>query len=325
MEQLTLIRKPIEAELQAYNDLFAGSLQHENALLNTALQHILKRRGKVMRPIMVLLAARYSGKVTNEVLHAAVALEMMHTASLVHDDVVDESDQRRGQQSVNAYMGNKVAVLLGDYLFARGLQHASMTKSLEMILQMVEMADQLAGGEFQQLTSVDSEEISEETYYGIIEKKTASLFTTCARVGAMLSGGSEEDQRAMEEFGRNVGLCFQLRDDIFDYDATNATGKPTCNDMQEGKLTLPLIHALNTAGSERHRQLALKVRRGVATHEEMQELIRFAKEQGGIAYTEQAMVGLAKKAMDQLDAAGRDPEIISSLRSYVSFVIDRQI
>ncbi|MCR5849305.1 MAG: polyprenyl synthetase family protein, partial [Bacteroidaceae bacterium] len=189
MNKLIEIRRPIEAEMQAYRTLFEETLQTDNPLLNIALQHVLKRQGKAMRPILVMLAARYVGEVNEHVLHAAVALELLHTASLVHDDVVDESDRRRGQKSVNALLDNKAAVLVGDFLLSKALYHSAQTGSQRVVTWVAELGHTLSDGELLQLVNIDKKEISEEDYFEVIRKKTASLFETCARVGALLAGG----------------------------------------------------------------------------------------------------------------------------------------
>ncbi|MDE5787895.1 MAG: polyprenyl synthetase family protein, partial [Bacteroidaceae bacterium] len=238
MDKLTEIRQPIEAELKAYRTLFEETLQADNPLLRLALQHLLQRPGKMMRPILVLLAARMAGEVNERVLHAAVSLELLHTASLVHDDVVDESDRRRGQKSVNVLLNNKAAVLVGDFLLSKALYHAAATGSQRVVTWVAELGQTLSDGELLQLANLDKKEISEEDYYDVIRKKTASLFATCAKTGMLLAGGSEGDTECLDKFGEYVGICFQLRDDIFDYDTTRDVGKPSGNDMSEGKLTL---------------------------------------------------------------------------------------
>jgi len=324
MDLLTDIRRPIEEELKAYRSLFENTLQTQNPLLQAALDHLLQRQGKMMRPILVLLSARYAGKVGEQVLHAAVALEMLHTASLVHDDVVDESDRRRGQKSVNALLSNQAAVLVGDFLLSKALYHASLTGSQQVVQWIAELGQTLADGELQQLANTDSSDFSEQAYFDVIDKKTASLFSSCGRIGAFLSGGGEKIVREMSDFGHYVGLCFQLRDDIFDYDTSNEAGKPTGNDMREGKLTLPVIYAILHADDSLHREMALKVRRGEASEAEMKSLVALAQTRGGIAYAQTAMHGFCDRAVALIDES-RDSNIVESLRAYVGFVADRSV
>ena len=326
MDKLTEIRQPIEAELKAYRTLFEETLQADNPLLRLALQHLLQRPGKMMRPILVLLAARMAGEVNERVLHAAVSLELLHTASLVHDDVVDESDRRRGQKSVNVLLNNKAAVLVGDFLLSKALYHAAATGSQRVVTWVAELGQTLSDGELLQLANLDKKEISEEDYYDVIRKKTASLFATCAKTGMLLAGGSEGDTECLDKFGEYVGICFQLRDDIFDYDTTRDVGKPSGNDMREGKLTLPVIHALTAAEDGEMFTLALDVRQGEADDEGIARLVGFAIRQGGIRYAEEAMDRYSRMAVDVLPTdENRDPAIVESLSKYVNFVVGRDL
>ena len=326
MDKLIEIRRPIEAELRQYRRLFEDTLQTDNPLLHLALNHLLQRQGKMMRPILVLLAAKYVGEVNEAVLHAAVSLELLHTASLVHDDVVDESDRRRGQKSVNAMLDNKAAVLVGDFLLSKALFHAAATGSNRVVTWVSELGQILSDGELLQLANLDKTEISETDYFEVIRKKTASLFETCAKAGALLSKGSEEEVKRLSKFGENVGVCFQLRDDIFDYDNSHDVGKPTGNDMKEGKLTLPIIHAILDSDNKEMFTLAIRVRQGEATEEEIDRLVNFAQQGGGIAYAEQAMEQYAKKALELLDDKENvASDIVQSLSAYVHFVADRQV
>lgn len=321
MDVLSQIRKPIEQEMADFNKLFGVTLQHQNPLLQVALQHVMSRKGKLMRPILVLLAAKYFGDVTPAVLHAAVSLEMLHTASLVHDDVVDESYERRGQSSVNALLDNKAAVLVGDYLLSTALKHAAAAGSLRVVDIVARLGQTLSDGELQQLSNVKSEEISEEQYFEVIKGKTASLFAACAEVGALLSGASEEDVFRMRDFGTAVGLCFQIRDDVFDYYDVQI-GKPTGNDMKEGKLTLPVIYAVLHSKEERWRNLALKIRSRKASDNEITILVNFTKEAGGIEYACRKMDKIREQAMALVTSDGSDG-VGESLRQYLDFVLKR--
>ncbi len=327
MSNLEDIRRPIEAELKAYRTLFEHTLQQDNPLLQMALDHLLKKQGKMMRPILVLLAARSVGEVNDSVLHAAVALELLHTATLVHDDVVDESDRRRGQKSVNALFDNNVAVLVGDYILSKALYHSAATGDTKVVTWVAELGQMLSDGELNQLANLDKTEISEDDYFVVIRKKTASLFSTCAKVGAYLSGGGEEIIEQLQRFGDSVGICFQMRDDIFDYDRLHDVGKPTGNDMKEGKLTLPVIHTLLKSNDEKMLTLALKVRRGEASEEEIAQLVNMAIDEGGIQYAEQKMEQVGNDALNILNHEIKmdNAEIAESLRSYVHFVVGRTL
>ncbi|MBQ8050092.1 MAG: polyprenyl synthetase family protein [Bacteroidaceae bacterium] len=325
MDKLTEIRRPIEAELKAYRELFEGTLTTENPLLRVALNHLLQRQGKMMRPILVLLAARSVGRVNEAVLHAAVSLELLHTASLVHDDVVDESDRRRGQKSVNALLDNKVAVLVGDFLLSKALYHAAQTGSGRVVTWVSELGQTLSDGELLQLANIDKTSISEEDYFEVIRKKTASLFETCAKCGAMLAGAGEGDIRRLREFGECVGMCFQMRDDLLDYDNQHDTGKPSGNDMREGKLTLPVIHALLEAGNSEMTEVALKVRRAEATGEEIDALVRFTIDEGGLVYTMKNIDKMAYNSIAMIPSLESDSPVADALRKYVAFVVGRDV
>lgn len=322
MSQLESIQTPVKEELKQFADIFETALSHENPLLGMALEHLKKRTGKRMRPVLVLLCARLTGRVNDAVLNAAAALELLHTASLVHDDVVDESDTRRGQLSVNALSGNKVAVLVGDYLLSVALQLAAKTQNTEVVGVVAQLGQTLADGELLQLANTKKQELSEASYYEVIRKKTASLFSACAQVGAILAGGSGEEVERMRRFGQLVGMCFQLRDDIFDFDDKADTGKPAGNDMKEGKLTLPVIHALNKAADDGMTVLAMKVRRGEATAQEIDSLVAFTREQEGIAYAEWAMDEFRYMAAG-LIPEDADQTVVEALRHYVDYVAQR--
>ena len=322
MSQLESIQTPVKEELKQFADIFETALSHENPLLGMALEHLKKRTGKRMRPVLVLLCARLTGRVNDAVLNAAAALELLHTASLVHDDVVDESDTRRGQLSVNALSGNKVAVLVGDYLLSVALQLAAKTQNTEVVGVVAQLGQTLADGELLQLANTKKLELSEASYYEVIRKKTASLFSACAQVGAILAGGSGEEVERMRRFGQHVGMCFQLRDDIFDFDDKADTGKPAGNDMKEGKLTLPVIHALNKAADDGMTALAMKVRRGEATAQEIDSLVAFTREQEGIAYAEWAMDEFRYMAAG-LIPEDADQTVVEALRHYVDYVAQR--
>ncbi|MBP3830267.1 MAG: polyprenyl synthetase family protein [Bacteroidaceae bacterium] len=316
------IRQPIAADLRRYADVFRDALQSDNPLLSAALTHLTRRLGKMMRPMLVLLCAREGGCVTPEAIHAAAGLEMLHTASLVHDDVVDESDMRRGQRSINALFDNKAAVLVGDFITSKALTEVALTHSLEAVERMAWLGQTLADGELLQLNNTHSTVFSENDYYEVISRKTAALFATCARLGAHLGGASDDVTARLEHFGHLVGLCFQLRDDIFDFDESLNVGKPKGNDLQEGKLTLPVIHALNATANARYHHLAMRVRALEASKLEVQELAEFTISHGGLEYAEAEMSRLRGEAITQLEGL-RDAEVAQALRDYLDYVVQR--
>ena len=302
--------------------MFEKVMSHENPILNEALVHMRQRLGKMMRPILVILSARMVGRCTQEVLHAAVALEMLHTASLVHDDVVDESDRRRGQASVNARFGNKAAVLVGDYVLSMALEHAALTQSTQVVGLVAQLGQTLADGELLQLYNTQSDIIDEKSYYSVIRKKTASLFAACSQIGAILAGGSDDDVERLRQIGQITGTCFQLRDDIFDYDDKHDVGKPAGNDMKEGKLTLPAIHAVLRGGVPEMKSLALKIRRQQASPSDIQRMVDYTRQQNGIAYAEWAMQEFQYMAAGLVPEDG-DPAIREALHAYIDYVAGR--
>lgn len=322
MSTLESIQAPVETELQEFRRQFAETLESDNPLLQTALSHILKRSGKMVRPTMVMLSARSVGTVSQRVMDVALSLELLHTASLVHDDVVDESDERRGQSSVNAMMNNQTAVLVGDYILSRSLHHAALSGSVEIVEAVAALGQTLADGELQQLANQDAEDVDETSYYGVVRKKTASLFAACARLGVMAAGGSAEQAERMRQLGSLVGTCFQLRDDLLDFCGSEKLGKPAGNDMREGKITLPVISALKHSGNAEIRRLALLIRRQEATEEDIRMLTNLATQEGGVDYTKWAMREFSMMADGLIDEKA-DPEVVQALHGFVLFMSDR--
>ena len=322
MSQLTEITSPILQELTEFKRLFDGSLSSSNPLLSKAINHIKKGNGKMMRPILVLLLAKLYGPITVKTFHAAVSLELLHTASLVHDDVVDESDRRRGLPSVNALFNNKVAVLVGDYLLASSLVKVSQTHCTPIIEVIAHLGRELSEGELLQLSNVDNAEFSEEVYFRVINKKTAALFSACARVAALSAGATDEQVEKTAKFGEYLGLCFQIKDDIFDYSSSEYIGKPTGNDLIEGKLTLPALYVLNHTHDESIRQLGLKIKERVASDDELRFFIKRVVELGGITYAEEVMSEYHVKAFDLLNSLP-DNDIKRSLTAYLEYVVNR--
>ena len=329
MDYLSIIKHPIEAEIADFITLFNQSLSHEDGLLGSALEHIRKRAGKRMRPMLILLMAKNFGQINHSTQNAAVGLELLHTASLVHDDVVDESRERRGQASVNATYDNKVAVLVGDYILSTALLHVAHTGSQQIVAYLAELGRTLSNGEILQLTNIGRKDISEDVYYDVIKQKTAALFEACCAMGALSAGASDDAIVKAKKFGQNLGVIFQIRDDIFDYYDSPQIGKPTGNDMAEGKLTLPVIYALNSTRDEAMTALAFKVKDHAATQDEIARLVAFAKEKGGIDYAERRMEELHAEAVALLDSISKDdsPEkqdVKRALLAYLDFVIKRE-
>ena len=324
MDYLSVIKQPITSELTDFIELFNRSLSHTDGLLSQALDHIRQRAGKRMRPMLILLMAKSVGRVTDVTQHAAVGLELLHTASLVHDDVVDESAERRGQQSVNKLYDNKVAVLVGDYILSTALLHISYTHNETIVRYLAELGRTLSNGEILQLSNIHAHDISENAYYQVIKPKTAALFEACAALGTLSGGAKEEEIESAKMFGRNLGMIFQIRDDIFDYYDQSRIGKPTGNDMAEGKLTLPAIYALNSTQDKEMLAIAYKVKDGSVTKEEIARLVAFTKEHGGIEYAERRMWELHAEALTFIERDVQDDALKDSLHAYLDFVIERE-
>ena len=323
MDNQLVITAPIQRELNDFIEMFNQALTHPDGLLGQALSHIRNRGGKRMRPILVLLMAKNYGVVNEATLHSAVGLELLHTASLVHDDVVDEAQERRGQQSVNACYDNKVAVLVGDYVLSTALYHVSMTHQEAIFRQIAELGRALANGEILQLTNTDENGLSEEKYFQVIENKTGALFESCCIIGALSAGLTMNDIQEVRRFGSIIGTIFQIRDDIFDYYDSKEIGKPTGNDMAEGKLTLPVLYALNHTDDAAMQSLAKKVKNGTVTPDEIASLVSFTKARGGIDYSMQKMDELAAEGLEFIRKSVK-PELQDAFTAYLEYVIQRK-
>jgi octaprenyl-diphosphate synthase len=322
MDYLSTIRKPIEGEMNNFVELFKQSLSQGDGMLESVLSHIRQRGGKRMRPMLILLTAKNYGEVSSVTQNAALGLELLHTASLVHDDVVDESDQRRGQPSVNAEYNNKVAVLVGDYILSTALLRVALSDNHEIVQELAELGRTLAAGEILQLSNISNQEISEDVYYQVIDQKTAVLFEACCKLGAISVGAPRDVIEKAAKFGHNIGMIFQIRDDIFDYYDSAEIGKPTGNDMLEGKLTLPIIYSLTHYENAAVLNLAKKVKNGTINNDEIAILIEFAKQYGGIKYAEKKMEEFAKECQSFIDECVK-PELKDSFKAYLEYVIQR--
>ena len=323
MERLEQIKRPISAEFEVFKRMFDGSLQSSNPLLGEVISFIKQRKGKMMRPILTLLMAKMYGKINDSTYNVAISLELLHTASLVHDDVVDESDKRRGQSSVNAIYDNKVSVLVGDYLLATSLVRAAMTSNVHLVELVGKLGQELSEGEIIQLSNTNASDFREDIYFDVIRKKTAALFSAAAGAGAISVKCTDEMAQKAMMFGELIGIAFQIKDDIFDYYTSDELGKPTGNDMREGKLTLPALYVLNSLKDEAMIALALKIRALEANQEEIAHFIEYVKRNGGIEYATQAMTAYRNKALDILPETVSQ-ELKDALTSYIDYVIERK-
>ena len=323
MDYLSLIKTPISTELEEFRRLFDASLSSPNPLLQSVITHLRQKSGKMMRPMLVMLVARQYGLVTDKALHAAVSLELLHTASLVHDDVVDESGERRGQLSVNAVFNNKVAVLAGDYLLATSLVQVELTRDHRIVEVVARLGQDLAEGELLQLSNVDNLDFSESIYFDVIRKKTAALFAACTKAGALSAGATDEQVERARLLGEYIGICFQIKDDIFDYYDNPAIGKPTGNDMHEGKLTLPVLYVLNNLADPLMRELAVRVKQGTASPDDVARLVQHTKEGGGIEYASCVMHRYRDLALDLLSGLA-DDSLRRAFTAYLDYVVERE-
>jgi octaprenyl-diphosphate synthase len=323
MISLAEIKKPIEENLKEFDNIFESAMRSDSMLLNKIIQYILKSKGKQMRPVLVLLSAGMFGEIRASSYTAATLIELLHTASLVHDDVVDESNFRRGFFSVNALWKNKIAVLVGDYLLSRGMMLA-LEKSEYKILHLVSDAvKEMSEGELLQIQKARMMNITEEVYYQIIRKKTASLIAACCASGVASVSDNQEHIDRMKLFGEYVGLAFQIKDDLLDFDPDNATGKPAQNDLKEQKMSLPLIYTLDQVGFFEKRKLLSYVKNHGSEKKKVKVIIDRIRSVDGFAYAEKRMTEFRDKALDILSEFP-DSVYNKSLEKLVSFTTDRK-
>lgn len=329
MAGLADIRRPVETEWKRYERLMHDCMQADERLQQTVLQYIAARSGKQLRPLIVLLCAQLCNPITDKTLRAAVALEMLHNASLVHDDVVDSSDTRRGQPAVHTQWSNKVAVLTGDYMLAKVIGLVAEVRNIRILEIVSNLGRNLSSGEMLQLHFGQSMWIDEERYLRVIDQKTAQLFQACAEAGAESAGCTPRQRNALREYGRLLGLCFQIKDDIFDYSDLEELGKPTMSDLRDGKVTLPLIEALRRAPQEEAEEIRKKGERiceaDIAPDEEtrlLEEIKSFVLRFHGDEYAVQKMLGYKKQATEALSIFRDSPEK-SSLLALLDYAINR--
>jgi octaprenyl-diphosphate synthase len=323
MSALTGIKRPVEAEMAEFEAYFNRTMRSDIPLLNIILNYILRRKGKQMRPLLVFLTARLNGEIVESTYIAATCIELLHTASLVHDDVVDDANERRGSLSINALWNSKIAVLLGDYLLSTGM-HICVEKSRYDMLEIIsEAVKSMAEGELLQLQKARKLNIKEEDYYKIIISKTAALLSACTACGARSVSEDSETIQLMKDFGENIGIAFQIRDDILDYEGTGLTGKTVGNDIKERKITLPLIRALEQSGNSKKKHILNIVKNKRKTKTEIGEVISFVIDYGGLEYAELKMNQYRDKALAILDSYP-DSEVKESLREFVQYTTSRK-
>jgi octaprenyl-diphosphate synthase len=319
---LEAIQEPIAAELEHFEVHFKDALRTKVMLLDKIMQFIVRRKGKQMRPMFVLLSANLCGGIKPATYRGAALIELLHTATLIHDDVVDDSDERRGFFSVNALWKNKISVLIGDYLLSRGLLMSLESNDYELLKITSNAVKQMSEGELLQMQKSRTLNIDEPVYFEIIRQKTASLIASCCESGAASADASKEVQEDMRLFGEKVGLAFQIKDDLFDYGASNKIGKPSGIDIKERKMTLPLIHTLNKASWNERRQLINIVRNHNTDAKKVEWLVKFVYDNGGISYSEKVMHQYTDESLAILSRFPDSPSK-KSLQDLVLYTIGR--
>lgn len=316
---LQQISQPISADIVRFKDAYRMALQSDNPLLMQMVKHVINSSGKQMRPLLVLLCAQLCGKITEASIHAAVSIELLHVASLIHDDVIDESDERRGQPSLLAKFQSKMAVLGGDYFLSTALSEAVKTRNIEVVDAIASMGKILVDGELLQLSGSKNAIYQENYYFDVIKAKTASLFCTCTKLGAITATQYTASQlENAKKLGEAIGICFQLKDDVFDYQKGGHIGKPIGNDIQEGKMTLPLLYVYEQATEkEKESILAAFEQKDIAT------ICKLVEEKGGMAYTQQKITYYKEKALQCLQDFEETPAR-KAIEQYITLVADRQ-
>ncbi len=319
---LNTITRPIEKEMAMFNSYFESQFKSDLPLLDSALRYVNEGTGKKMRPILLLLVAKYLGNLNIKMLASASAMEMLHTASLLHDDVIDESDKRRGRPSVNVAYNNSIAVLVGDYILSQSLNNAATTRDYRIVEELSILGKALTRGELMQLDLQRNGSYSEENYISVIKYKTASLFVCCCACAVYSADADTEMLERFKKFGENIGICFQIKDDLFDY-YSNDVGKPTGSDMREGKITLPALYVLENSNNPILEPIRAKLTASQFLDEnEIGQLIKISIEEGGIWYAENMIERYRSEALALLPDDISD-ELREALTAYIDYVIKR--
>lgn len=317
------IKKPISNEMNVFEDKFKSSLKTRVPLLDKIMHYIIKRKGKQMRPMFVFLCAKIFNNTQESTYTAASLIELLHTATLVHDDVIDEANFRRGVFSINALWKNKVSVLVGDFLLSRGLLLAVEKEEFGLLKIVSKAVKEMSEGELLQIEKTRRLNITEDIYFDIIRKKTAALISACCESGAASSGTSEENINLMKEFGEKVGIAFQIKDDLFDYTQSPLIGKPTGLDIREKKMTLPLIYTLNNISKQEKRFIINTIKNDSKNSKKIERIILLVKETKGLEFAEEKMNDYYNEALGFLEKIN-DSEAKTSLIELVKYVVKRQ-
>ena len=318
------IKNPIRQEMKLFEKKFQESMRSEVFLLDKITRFILKTKGKQIRPMFVFLCAKLVGEITEKTYRGASMIELIHTATLVHDDVVDDSFKRRGFFSINALWKNKIAVLVGDYLLSKSVIISTENQDFDILAVISKTIREMSKGELLQLEKSRKLDITEDIYYEIIRKKTATLIAACCEVGAISNNVNVELAQKIKDFGTYTGIAFQIKDDLFDYLKKNATGKPVGIDIKEKKLTLPLIYAMNSVKKDKRKYYFNIVKNHSHETGKVNELMEFVKKSGGISYAEKVMLNYQKKALEILNDFP-DNEAKKSLQLMLNYIIKRDL
>jgi octaprenyl-diphosphate synthase len=317
------ISNPIKSELERFDDIFKAALRSNVGLVDLVARYIIRQKGKKIRPLLVLLSAKISGGVTERTYRGATLVELLHTATLIHDDVVDDANKRRGMWSINALFKNKVAVLMGDYLLSRGLMISVDGKDYDFLGVTTNAVKRMSEGELLQIQKTRKLDIDEETYFKVISDKTASLLETCCSIGAMSTTDDKDQIEAMRNYGHSLGMSFQIRDDVLDYEGkTNLIGKPVGGDIKEKKITLPLIYALNQVSKNEASRIR-KILKNGNDNLKVKEVMKFVHQNNGIDYALKVAQKYSDQAKESLNIFS-DSDIKTSMNELVDFVTQRK-
>ncbi len=318
MAEIDLIKEPIKEDLKRFEKVFRDAMRSRIPLLDKVTQYITRTKGKQMRPMFVLLSAAITGQINESTYRAATLIELLHTATLVHDDVVDDSNERRGFFSINALWKNKIAVLVGDYLLSQGMMLSLENNDFELLRIVSGAVKEMSEGELLQIEKARRLDVEEKVYFEIIEKKTASLIASCCAVGAASAGAEQDVIEKMKQFGICVGIAFQIKDDIFDFEDSRSIGKPTGIDIKERKMTLPLIYLLNKSSRSEKRMIINLVKNHHDNPKKVRELVEMVRQSGGMEYAAAKMQDYITQALDILNTlpAGKPTEAMKRLVDY---------
>jgi octaprenyl-diphosphate synthase len=318
------ISRPVKADLDKFNSFLKGSMKSDVALLNLVISYMTKKKGKQVRPMLVFLSAQLCGEISERTYIGASMVELLHNATLIHDDVVDEASVRRGMASINSSWNNKIAVLIGDYLLAKGLLNAIDGDEFDFLKATSKSVKRMSEGELLQIQKSKDFDTDEETYFKIISNKTASLMSNCCEIGAISASSDKKSIELLGEYGDNVGLAFQIRDDIFDFKSNGSIiGKPVGNDLKEKKLTLPLIYSLSRSSKSECKEIIKMIKKGNLKSKDIAKIADYVTEKGGIAYSEKKAREFIAIAIEKLSSF-EDVPAKSSLIEFANFVIERK-